>query len=651
MNQQKIFKKEDNISLQVRLKEKDYFVLTITIASKEWIVDEGRVIHADFLDVGSTVYVAYVLFLGHTNIIKLAEVDKRVGEVNYEMALFGMFSNPLLMYFQDEILVFAELYTDKSKFVGIRQGKCFDLSAGGNNRLTSIIDNGDSLIAVLDCDHFAKQTEPINGGIMPFDCTGLRIKRKPALMTYRLTNEDEKGKPKIGIERSDTDAFLEGGSEIVKLASHRGYIYAAYMRFEKFSYVIKVTDFAKAQVVVDTHRIVRHFDMHIEGNEYVVKSVDAIYRKPIVGGLELDFLVGGPCSQIHDCKPAPLGMHRDFYSSPKKKPKGLNYYWGDLRVRTDISINSHSTGWHCGSPDDKFMEVKQLNGLDFCALSDIDTHIDDEQWRDIRFRNELYNIEHKFVVFNAYEWGLPKDRESEGRYNVIFRGRGDIMRGNQAGSDSINNLSYRLQNPMREGLFIVADPVDKMRGVNWNKFPSGVPALTEVFNAKGAFETIDGLHNPSLYNRKVREDCFLEQVLLRIPLGFIGGGGHEGVGLTCILAKELTRESLYDALKNRKCYATTGAKIYLDICINGSIMGDFIASSREDYKVEINVESEGLLESVELVTNQGITRVPFKRTKAQTVVMVQPHFKYIYLRVLQDDAHAAWSSPIFVKRR
>lgn len=649
MNQQKIFKKEDDLVLSVRLKDKDYFVLTLGVSTREWMVDQGRVIHADFLDVGDTVYIAYVIFLGHTNILKLAEVTKRTGEVVYESALFGVFSNPLLMYFQSEILVFAELYTDKSKFVCVRQGRCFDLSAGGNNRLTSIIDNGESLIAVLDCDHFAKQTEPINGGIMPFDCTGLRIKRKPALMTYRLVNEDEKGKPFVGIEKSDTDAFLEGGSEIVKLASHRGFIYAAYMRFEKFSYVIKVTDFAKAQVVVDTHRIVRHFDMEIEGNEYVVKSVDATYRKPVLGGLELEFLVGGPCGPI-PCKPAPLGLHHDIFFVPKKLPKNLQYYWGDLRVRTDISINSHSTGWHCGSPDDKFLEVKQLNRLDFCALSDVDTHIGDNQWNEIRFRNDLYNIDNEFVVFNAYEWGMPKEQDNVGRYNVIFRGRGDIMRGNQPGSENIMGLTQRLQNPMREGIYVVSDPVDKVRGVNWSRFPQGVPALVEIFNAKGAFESIDGIHNPELYNRKIKPESFIDKALEFLPLGFIGGGGHEGVGVTCILAKELTRESLYHALKNRKCYATTGAKIFLSININGATMGDYVQYTPNDYKVTISVDAESDLDSVELITNFNVIPVAFKRNKASGTVIIPSGFKYIYLRAVQQDAQAAWSSPIFTQR-
>jgi hypothetical protein len=52
-------------------------------------------------------------------------------------------------------------------------------------------------------------------------------------------------------------------------------------------------------------------------------------------------------------------------------------------------------------------------------------------------------------------------------------------------------------------------------------------------------------------------------------------------GLTCILAEKLTRKSIFEALHKRHCYATTGARIYLEVqCFaNGrqlGIMGDAI---------------------------------------------------------------------------
>ena len=45
------------------------------------------------------------------------------------------------------------------------------------------------------------------------------------------------------------------------------------------------------------------------------------------------------------------------------------------------------------------------------------------------------------------------------------------------------------------------------------------------------------------------------------------GAGQFGIanGLTCALAEEKTRESIFRALKSRRCYGTSGARILLSL--------------------------------------------------------------------------------------
>src|SRR5207247_4164981 len=53
------------------------------------------------------------------------------------------------------------------------------------------------------------------------------------------------------------------------------------------------------------------------------------------------------------------------------------------------------------------------------------------------------------------------------------------------------------------------------------------------------------------------------------------GAGQFGIanGLTCVLAEAKTREAIFRALKNRRCYGTTGARIDLSFEIDGQPMG------------------------------------------------------------------------------
>ena len=53
------------------------------------------------------------------------------------------------------------------------------------------------------------------------------------------------------------------------------------------------------------------------------------------------------------------------------------------------------------------------------------------------------------------------------------------------------------------------------------------------------------------------------------------GAGEFGIagGLTCVLAGELSRAGVWEALCRRRCYGTTGARILLDVQIAGALMG------------------------------------------------------------------------------
>ena len=78
-------------------------------------------------------------------------------------------------------------------------------------------------------------------------------------------------------------------------------------------------------------------------------------------------------------------------------------------------------------------------------------------------------------------------------------------------------------------------------------------------------------------------------------LGFVGGSDthitrpgsiikepgkpfpYKESGLTAVYAKELSREAILDALKHRRCYATTGHRIIVEFSINGHFMGEEFA--------------------------------------------------------------------------
>ncbi|HTF88389.1 MAG TPA: CehA/McbA family metallohydrolase [Planctomycetota bacterium] len=152
-------------------------------------------------------------------------------------------------------------------------------------------------------------------------------------------------------------------------------------------------------------------------------------------------------------------------------------------------------------------------------------------------------------------------------------------------------------------------------------------------------------------------------------LGFIGSGdshdGHPGLaqlgghypcsGLAAIVCEERTPAALYEALRSRRVYATSGARILLRFSFAGQPMGAVasmadVAKSSQLFaraigtspirridvilggEVAISVEGDG---TAELVVSGALTDVRAG--------------DWVYVRVVQADGELAWSSPIFVR--
>jgi hypothetical protein len=85
------------------------------------------------------------------------------------------------------------------------------------------------------------------------------------------------------------------------------------------------------------------------------------------------------------------------------------------------------------------------------------------------------------------------------------------------------------------------------------------------------------------------------------------GAGQFGIanGLTCVLAEEKTREAIFAALKSRRCYGTTGARIDLSFSIDRHDMGSVIDRG-ENAKVVASVKGTGAIESMELFEGKRV---------------------------------------------
>jgi hypothetical protein len=108
-------------------------------------------------------------------------------------------------------------------------------------------------------------------------------------------------------------------------------------------------------------------------------------------------------------------------------------------------------------------------------------------------------------------------------------------------------------------------------------------------------------------------------------------------GLCAIWSAELSRESLFAALKQRRCYGTTGARIIVRFSVDGRPMGSTVRPEGSTVRAAVEVQGTDELRSVEIVTaGNAVRELPFKRGEdrlsAQDCVFV------FYSRRDEEDA-------------
>jgi hypothetical protein len=97
----------------------------------------------------------------------------------------------------------------------------------------------------------------------------------------------------------------------------------------------------------------------------------------------------------------------------------------------------------------------------------------------------------------------------------------------------------------------------------------------------------------------------------------LGYPGAYREGLAAILATELTRDAIFDALRHRRTYAVTGDRIRLDFQVNGHIMGTQMPYTRQR-ELTVTVTGWDQLDRVEILKNNRVLHRDFPMDRVPT---------------------------------
>ncbi len=373
-----------------------------------------------------------------------------------------------------------------------------------------------------------------------------------------------------------------------------------------------------------------------------------------------------------------------FYSPPIKclSENANSLYWGLLHGESDrIDSKENIESFLRYARDEKSFQ--------FIAISPFDSEEEtpNDAWKTMSQQVAEFNEDERFVALLGFQWlGEPK---TEGiRHFIHTKDTKPILRRKDTKHNSLKKL-YKTHNP-KDLIAIPSFTAGKTTLFDFSDFNPEYERVVEIYNAWGSSECTAKEGNRFPIEGGKKEIAEAPEGTLQKALnsgkrfGFVAGGyddrgPYEGLfdsdqvqyqaGLTAILSKEHTRASLLEALHQRSCYATTGEKIILGFHIAGQPMGSELETKARP-GLEFNrhitgyaIGTQPLTEAV-IIRNGKVWRsLEIKDGKAEfevddtdllSQIALEPKgeqlpFAYYYLRIAQNDGHAAWSSPIWVE--
>jgi len=348
-------------------------------------------------------------------------------------------------------------------------------------------------------------------------------------------------------------------------------------------------------------------------------------------------------------------------------------------------LHEHSEGSYCwpagadGTLHDEYRYGLYAEGYDFIGITDHTNSMDEPYWRKSLRIADFYNEEGFYIAIPSAEWTLSPEPGYKtipmgvGHRNVIFASIKEAEKFIRNGKEIYSEFSPECDSSpklweliRKKNIDCVAIPhhvTDSSHPCDWSVRDEEIEPIVELFQCRGnaEYRGCPRENNLDRHHTTHCDETFMDYALREkgYKMGFIGSGEHNsmGIGLAALWVKEVSRKGIIEALRARRCFGTTGDKIFMDVKVNGVFMGE-ITRLNGAPEIKIIAHGQKKIERIELLRNSRVVK-SWKPEKGDEIFTVsytdgdygkEKDVLYYYVRVTQSDEHLAWSSPVFLEK-
>lgn len=355
--------------------------------------------------------------------------------------------------------------------------------------------------------------------------------------------------------------------------------------------------------------------------------------------------------------------HKPMKKTHKGQP--LSLYWGALHDHSDLSVCVRDTN---PPTEDLYANERDIEQLDFISVTDHGYNFDPRIWnrhsQDVRAGHDAG----RFVTFLGQEWTSsnkpPEPGGKSNRYghhNIIFLDpHHEDFYDAWDHDESPGSVWGKLADS--EFIFIphqIADWRYEGKGnppTDWTYHDERLQPVAEIYQVRGSYEYLgcpQQAPDATPFKGYYLQDAWEKGLVIGVIASPDHGGGRGKVG---VWARSLAREDIFEAIRARHTFGTSGPKMNLYFASGDAIMGDKLGLT--DRPVEFAIEASAnrpireavIFRNNEPAFTQKTNDKAIQLTWTEKTPALYGHNWY-YCRIETKDGELAWSSPIWLTDR